>query len=109
MTTTTSDPLLLQTDRHARVTAGPGAGKTHWLAEHTKNVIRRSKKIHPHARIGVITYTNIAADELKQRLGGDAAKADIATIHTFLYCNVIKPYLHLIKHRNGRPVVNTAL
>src|SRR5258708_5629312 len=109
MTTTTSDPLLLQTDRKDRVTAGRGAGKTHWLEEHTKNVIRRSKKIHPHAGIGVMPDTNIAADELKQRLGGDAAKADIGTIHSFLYCNVIKPYLHLIRDGNGRPVVNTAL
>jgi ATP-dependent DNA helicase UvrD/PcrA len=109
MTTITSDTLLLQTDRHARVAAGPGAGKTHWLSEHTKNVIRRSKKMHPHARIGVITYTNIAADELRQRLGDAAAKADIGTIHSFLYRNVIKPYLHLIRDRDGRPVVNTAL
>jgi DNA helicase-2/ATP-dependent DNA helicase PcrA len=109
MTTITSDTLLLETDRHARVAAGPGAGKTHWLVEHTKNVIRRSKKIHPHARIGVITYTNIAADELKLRLGDDAAKADIGTIHSFLYYNVIKPYVHLIRDADGRPVVDTTL
>ncbi len=76
MTTITSDTLLLDTDRHARVTAGPGAGKTYWLAEHTKNVIRRSKKLHSHARIGVISYTNVAADELKQKLGNDADRAD---------------------------------
>lgn len=31
MTVITSDTLLLHTDRHARVVAGPGAGKTHSL------------------------------------------------------------------------------
>jgi DNA helicase-2/ATP-dependent DNA helicase PcrA len=109
MTAITSDTLLLNTDRHARVAAGPGAGKTYWLAEHVKNVLQRSKKIHSHARIAVISYTNIAADELRQKLGGDAAKADIGTIHNFLYRNVIKPYLHLLRDSNGQPVVNTTL
>jgi DNA helicase-2/ATP-dependent DNA helicase PcrA len=109
MITIASDSLLLDTDRHARVTAGPGAGKTYWLAEHTKNVIRRSKKLHSHARIGIISYTNIAADELKQQLGGDATQASIGTIHSFLYVNVLKPYLHLIRGANGQPLVNTTL
>jgi DNA helicase-2/ATP-dependent DNA helicase PcrA len=108
MTTIASDTLLIDVDRHARVTAGPGAGKTYWLAEHTKNVIRRSKKLHSHARIGVISYTNIAADELKQKLGNDAARATTGTIHSFLYTNVIKPYLYLLKSRDGQSVVNTA-
>jgi DNA helicase-2/ATP-dependent DNA helicase PcrA len=109
MTAITSDTLLLYTDRHARVAAGPGAGKTYWLAGHVKNVIERSKKIHSHARIAVISYTNIAADELRKKLGGDAAKADIGTIHNFLYRNVIKPYLHLIRDSDGQPLVNTTL
>ena len=109
MTAITSDTLLLNTDRHARVAAGPGAGKTYWLAERVKNVLQRSKKIHSHARIAVISYTNIAADELRQKLGGDAAKADIGTIHNFLYRNVIKPYLHLIRDSDGQPLVNTTL
>jgi len=109
MTAITSDTLLLNTDRHARVDAGPGAGKTYWIAEHVKNVLQRSKKIHSHARIAVISYTNIAADELRQKLGGDASKAEIGTIHNFLYRNVIKPYLHLLRDSDGQPVVNTAL
>jgi DNA helicase-2/ATP-dependent DNA helicase PcrA len=109
MNAISSDTLLLNTDRHVRVNAGPGAGKTYWLAEHTKNVVRRSKKIHPLARIAVISYTNIAADELRQKLGSDAAKAEIGTIHNFLYRIVIKPYLYLIRDGNGQSIVNTAL
>lgn len=109
MTVITSDTLLLHTDRHARVVAGPGAGKTYWLAEHCKNVIQRSRKIHLHARIAVISYTNIAAEELRQKIGKDAAKAEIGTIHNFLYHNVVKPYLYLVRNSNGQAVVNTLL
>jgi DNA helicase-2/ATP-dependent DNA helicase PcrA len=109
MTTITSDTLLLYTDRHARVTAGPGAGKTYWLAEHTRNVLRRSKKLHSHARIGVISYTNVAADELRERIGPDSLRADVATIHSFLYHTVIRPYLYLIKKSDGQPLVNVQL
>jgi DNA helicase-2/ATP-dependent DNA helicase PcrA len=109
MTTITSDTLLLSTDRHARVTAGPGAGKTHWLVEHTRNVLCRSNKLHSHARIAVITYTNVAADELRKRLGTDATRTDVGTIHSFLYHTIIRPYLHLIKKDDGQPLVNIQL
>lgn len=109
ITPITSDTMLLDPDRHARITAGPGAGKTHWLVVHTNNVVRRSKKLHTHARIALITYTNVAADELRKRLGTDAQRADVSTIHSFLYQNIIKPYAHLIKNDNGQPLVNVQL
>lgn len=108
-TTITSDTLLLHTDLHARVTAGPGAGKTHWLVQHTRNVLRRSKGLHTHAHIAVITYTNVAVDELRKRLGNDAACVDVATIHSFLYQTIVRPYLHLIKRPDGQPLVNIKL
>lgn len=107
--TITSDTLLLNTDGHARVTAGPGAGKTHWLVQHIRNVLCRSKKLHPHARIAVITYTNVAADQLCKRLGKDAACVDVSTIHSFLYQNIVRPYLHLIRRGDGQPLVNIQL
>ncbi|MGA3161564.1 MAG: ATP-dependent helicase [Terracidiphilus sp.] len=106
MSTITSDTLLLHTDRHARVTAGPGAGKTYWLAEHTKNVIKRSSKLHSHARIAIISYTNIAAEELRQKIGNSSERAFTGTIHSFLYLNVVKPYVHLIRSANAQPLVN---
>jgi len=109
MITITSDTLLLHTDRHARVTAGPGAGKTYWLVQHTTNILKRSTKLHPHARLGVISYTNVAADSLREKLGPHAARADVGTIHSFLYHNVIKPYLYLVKKVDGQPAVNTQL
>lgn len=105
----TSDTMLLDPDRHARVTAGPGAGKTQWLILHTDNVVRRSKKLHGHARIALITYTNVAADQLRKRLGTNAQRADVCTIHSFLYQNIIKPYVHLIKNADGQPLVDPQL
>lgn len=106
MSTITSDTLLLHTDRNVRVTAGPGAGKTYWLAEHTKNVIKRSSKLHSHARIAIISYTNIAAEELRQKIGRSSERAFTGTIHSFLYLNVVKPYIHFIRGANTQPLVN---
>ncbi len=38
-----SDTSLDDVDHHFRVRAGPGAGKTHWLVEHIKNALHKSK------------------------------------------------------------------
>ena len=105
----TSDSLLLATDRHARVTAGPGAGKTYWFVSHVKNVLARSKKLHANAKIAVISYTNVAAERLREQLSGCTLRTEIATIHSFLYRNVVKPYVHLIRDGYGNSVVNVAL
>ena len=82
MITITSDTLLLHTDRHARVTAGPGAGKTYWLVQHTTNVLTRSPKLHPHARLAIISYTNVAADSLREKLGPHAASEQMSARST---------------------------
>ena len=103
----TSDTHLLAVDRHARVTAGPGAGKTYWLVGHIKNVLRRSKKLHINARVAVISYTNVAADQVRGQLGADAALADITTIHSFLYRHIVRPYVHLLRAANGKALVTS--
>jgi len=105
----TSDTHLLAVDRHARITAGPGAGKTYWLVGHIKNVLRRSKKLHINARVAVISYTNVAADQLREQLGTDAARADITTIHSFLYRHIVRPYVHLLRGATGNALVNVTL
>jgi DNA helicase-2/ATP-dependent DNA helicase PcrA len=104
-----SDTHLLVVDRHARVTAGPGAGKTYWLAGHIKNVLRRSKKLHINARVAVISYTNIAAEQLREQLGSDAARTDISTIHSFLYRHIVRSYVHLLRDTTGQSLVNVAM
>jgi len=100
-----SDELLGDVEHHFRVTAGPGAGKTHWLATHVRHVARASTRLNPCARIGVISYTNVAVREILTHLDTVAQSADVSTIHSFLYRNLVRPYLHLLKTPDGEDLV----
>jgi len=103
-----SDTLLEDVEHHFRVLAGPGAGKTHWLANHVRNVVKNSPRLSAVSRVACISYTNTAVNELKTRLGAAARHADISTIHNFLYRHVVRPYLHLLTNADGSPLVNFA-
>lgn len=83
-------------ERHFRVEAGPGAGKTHWLVNHIKNVLHKSSRLGATKRIACITYTNIAADTIRERLGVQAYRVEVSTIHSFLYRHIVKPYVKFI-------------
>jgi DNA helicase-2/ATP-dependent DNA helicase PcrA len=101
-----SDDVLDEYDCHCRVSAGPGAGKTYWLTNHIRNVVTRSKRLSATRYIACISYTNVAADEIKERLGDYANRVEISTIHAFLYKFVVKPYLHLVTDDDGIPLVD---
>lgn len=96
---------LTDIERHFRVMAGPGAGKTHWLVNHIKHVVARSKRLSPASRVACISYTNVAVNEIVTRLGSTATQVDASTIHSFLYRNVVRPYLHLLRDGGGQPLV----
>jgi len=100
-----SGTLLTNIERHFRVVAGPGAGKTHWLVNHIKHVVARSKRLSPASRVACISYTNAAVNEIVTRLGSAASQVDASTIHSFLYRNVVRPYLHLLREGDGQPLV----
>lgn len=77
-----SKPLVIE--------AGPGAGKTFVLIERIKFLIKE-KHINPKSLL-VITFTNKAANELKERLNDDLEigtdmvnNMQISTIHSFCY------------------------
>src|SRR6266480_1001051 len=53
-------------DRHLSVTAGPGAGKTFVLVERYLEILR-TKKVSVD-NIVAITFTNRAANEMRQRI-----------------------------------------
>ncbi|MGV8118310.1 MAG: UvrD-helicase domain-containing protein [Candidatus Xenobiia bacterium LiM19] len=106
MTTISSDELLEDLTHHFRILAGPGAGKTHWLILHLQNVLRHSKKIGSASKIACITYTNVAADEIKARLNESGNVVEISTIHGFLYKNILKPYIYLLTDEDNSPLVN---
>jgi DNA helicase-2/ATP-dependent DNA helicase PcrA len=100
-----SGTLLTDIERHFRVVAGPGAGKTHWLVKHIKHVVASSKRLSPVSRVACISYTNVAVNEIVTRLGSSATQVEVSTIHSFLYRNVVRPYLHLLRDGNGQPLV----
>lgn len=85
---------LIDIEQPFIVTAGPGAGKTHWLINHIKNVLKNSLRLQKSRKIACITYTNVAVDTILDRLGPQSVnQVEISTIHSFLYNHVIKPYI----------------
>lgn len=102
----TSGSTLDDIETHFRILAGPGAGKTYWLVNHIKKVIRHSKRLGPNQRIACISYTTVAADEIESRLGPAAAHVDVSTIHSFLYRNLVGPYLPWVTDDSEQPEVD---
>jgi len=100
---------LISIEQHFRVSAGPGAGKTHWLVNHIKNVLQYSERMGTAKKIACITYTNIAVETIVKRLDFITDRVEVSTIHAFLYTNIIKPYIGFIaeefefnvKHMDG--------
>lgn len=86
---------LIPVDRSFKLSAGPGAGKTYWLTHHIKNVIANSKRLETARRIACISYTNVGADTVSERLPDYSSIVDVSTIHSFLFANVVKPFLFL--------------
>lgn len=96
-----SDSMLIDINHHFRVSAGPGAGKTHWLVGHIFNVLHRSKKLGKTRKIACITYTNIAVETILKRLGTSSDRVEVSTIHSFLYKHIVKPYASFIAEEFG--------
>ncbi|MEX1013966.1 MAG: UvrD-helicase domain-containing protein, partial [Candidatus Paceibacterota bacterium] len=94
MNNLTSDSRLIDLDHHFRISAGPGAGKTHWLIEHIKNVLKRSENLHRTRKLACITYTNIAVETILGRLNNATDHVEVSTFHSFLYRHLAKPYIH---------------
>lgn len=82
---------------HFKIVAGPGAGKTRFLINHIAHIIEKCDKISDLRKIACITYTNVAVDTILSRLGKSADYVDVTTIHSFLYLNIIKPYLWVLE------------
>jgi len=98
---------LTDIESNFKVYAGPGAGKTSWLISHIEKVLRTSDRLAKTRRIACITYTNVAADEIINRLRCDKTRFEITTIHSFLYRNIIKPFSYHIEHdEDGNELFN---
>ncbi len=90
--TITSESVINAIDDEFRISAGPGAGKTHWLISHISNVVSNSTRLGKFGKVACITYTNIAADTINSRLGNSSQHTEVSTLHSFLYRHIIKPY-----------------
>ena len=96
MATSITSADLIPIEQHFRVSAGPGAGKTHWLINHIKNVLYTSARLYKTRKIACITYTNIAVETILTRLGSSSDRVEVSTIHSFLYKHIVKPYVQFI-------------
>ena len=83
-----------QLEKHAKVYAGPGAGKTHFLVENIKNIVMTNPLItQSRARkVLCVTYTNAAVDEIKRRLDKFTDYIEVHTIHGFIIEHIIQPF-----------------
>jgi DNA helicase-2/ATP-dependent DNA helicase PcrA len=84
-------------EHHFKINAGPGAGKTTWLINHIKNVVQNSKRLGKIKKIACITYTNIAVEKIVGNLEWAHESMEVSTIHSFLYKNVVKPYISFLE------------
>ncbi|MFW2600646.1 UvrD-helicase domain-containing protein [Aliarcobacter butzleri] len=77
---------------HFIFNAGAGAGKTHALIESLKHLIQKhGDRLKTHNQnIICITYTNVATNEIKNRLG-NSELVKVSTIHERLW-ELIEPY-----------------
>lgn len=92
-----------------KVFAGPGAGKTRWLISHLERVLLESDRLNKTGKVACITYTNVAAEEILNRLKCDKSRFEISTIHSFLYRNIVRPFSYLIEERDdGEVLFDTA-
>lgn len=95
-TEVTSDYIfnLEELNNHAKVYAGPGAGKTHFLVENIKNIIESNQIITKSKmrKVLCVTYTNAAVDEIKRRLNRYDEYVEIYTIHSFIIEHIIRPF-----------------
>lgn len=101
-----SGDILDNFDHHFRIIAGPGAGKTYWLTNHIKNVVKKSNKLNSVSKIACITYTNVAAEQILNNLGECDDSVETSTIHSFLYKNIVKPYAFLLHDEFGNKLIN---
>lgn len=96
-----SDYILTkeQLNKHFKVYAGPGAGKTHFLVENIKEIVSNNEKITKSncRKLLCITYTNAAVDEINTRLKNFSSSVEVNTIHGFIIDNIILPFQQDLK------------
>lgn len=95
-------------DGNVYLVACPGSGKTRTLVYKLAKELEASSS--SKKKIAAITYTNVAADEIKERivdLGVDTSALWIGTIHSFCLDWILRPFAQYIKQlEHGFTVVD---
>lgn len=83
---------LINKNKSLLFEAGAGSGKTYALVQSVKNLLRNKRHIleKHNQKIAVITFTNVATDEIMQRVGTSPV-LEVSTIHERLW-SIIKRY-----------------
>lgn len=83
----------IQSGKNFIFEAGPGSGKTTSLIETLQQILKEPDKIinTQKQKIACITFTNVAANEITERLNGGSNIVHVSTIHSFLW-NQISHY-----------------
>lgn len=73
--------------------AGPGSGKTTTLINSLRHILANSRAFFNRStqQIACITFTNVAANEISERLGEASEFVTVSTIHSFLW-SIIREY-----------------
>jgi DNA helicase-2/ATP-dependent DNA helicase PcrA len=69
-------------------------------------VLIKTTRLGATGKVACITYTNTGVEEIQSRLKQSADRVEVATIHSFLYSNVVKPYAFLLKDDDGKYLLN---
>ena len=87
----------IEIEKNFKLIGGPGAGKTQFIINHIRNIVHNSKRLSKIKKIACITYTKTGVNTLIKRLKDMNYYVDVTTIHSFLYKNIVKPYLYILK------------
>lgn len=101
--------IAVESEGNVLLVACPGSGKTHTLIYKIANEL---ESIDTHRQFVVaLTYTNVAADEIRERirsLGVNTEQLWIGTIHSFCLEWIINPYyIYHDKLKHGFRVIDT--
>lgn len=95
-------------DKSLFVTAPPGYGKTHVLAERIKYIVENGE-IKPPNKILALTFSNAAANEMKSRVSQQFSDlkdyVDIMNFHTLAY-NMLKIYGNYVGVDRNFQIIN---
>ncbi|MCW5206534.1 UvrD-helicase domain-containing protein [Desulfobulbus sp. F5] len=83
---------VISTTKPTIVLAGPGAGKTHGMAN---EIVAALDGLQPHRHLAAITYTNAAANTIRERLSdliSNQRNVFIGTTHAFLNRFILQPF-----------------